>query len=462
MTDPAIVAIGIVVIFASILAIIAKFLKQPCTPAYILAGIIVGPLFLKMVMNQHDIANICGLATFFVMLAIGAEMDADRIKSVGKVVTLGGILQVISVTILGFLISLIWFNVYTSLYLGLMISFASTALVVKIISDKRQLDTLQGGIILGILLLQDIVAIIVLSLLPAKDVSINNLLALALKSFGIVSVGLLSGQYVFPRILRSVFDSSEALTISSVGIGFVFAFLAESQGLSMSIGAFITGVSLANLPYGMELQARLKSIRDFFIPIFFASLGIQIAIPAPNVIAPIIALALACIFLKPLINATITALFGYQSRTSYYVGVSLVPVSEFGLIIIALGINLGHIQQDVMTISVAVMALTMFASSYFLGDGLYERTRSRLKFLNKIGPDAKIETDLTEPSQVFDLVLIGMHRAGRYLYKALANKGFKILVIESSFERVKTLKKRKSPASWAMRPSRKFGRNWAI
>ena len=438
---PSVLAIGIVICLTAIFGVLAKVLKQPIIPAYILAGFVAGPIVFGLIEDPHAIANMSEMTIIFVMFAIGLEMDIDRIKSVGTVVTLGGILQVVSISLIGFGASLLWFDLRTSLYLGLMISFASTALVVKLMADKRQLDTLQGGITLGILLLQDIIAIIILSLLPAKDVSVSNLLGLGLKTFGIVFVGLLAGQHIFPKILCKVSDSSEIMTLASLGIGCAFAFLAESQGLSMSIGAFITGVSLANLPYGLELQARMKSIRDFFLPIFFASLGIQITLPGAGMILPIIVLTLICLILKPLAIAILTALFGYQKRTAYYVGVSLVPVSEFGLVIIALGIKLGHIPVEAMTLSITVMALTMLLSAYLYVDGVYLRLTRFLGFLDRIGPDSKVEKTLSEAvvDQEYDVVVIGLHRMGRYVYEALCKLSHRVLVIEHSFERVRTL-----------------------
>lgn len=435
---PEVTAIGVVVVATALVSLLAKMLKQPIIPAYILAGLLIGPIGLKMITDPKAIQSLSDLTIIFVMFTIGLELDLSRIRTVGKVVTLGGVLQVVLTAILGFGLVIYWFNWLTSIYLGLLFAFGSTTLVVKLLADKRQLDTLHGGIALGILLLQDILAILALSLLSSRGLSSQMMLGMAVKSFGIVAIGVTSGQYVFPWLLRKVSDSTELLTLMSIAIGFGFAFLAENQGLSASIGAFITGVSLANLPYRLELQGRVKALRDFFMPVFFAALGVQIVIPEAKMLVPIVVLTLACLTLKPLLISVLVACFGYQRRTAFFAGISLVPVSEFGLVLVAVGIKLGQIESSIMTLSIVVMALSMLLSAYLFGDKVYPLLSERLRFLDRIGPVPKIEHELPKDGEDYDVVLIGCHRAGRYIYDRLCCK-HKFLVLEYSFERVKTL-----------------------
>jgi len=437
---PSVLAIGIVVITAGVIAILAKLARQPIVPAYILAGVIVGPIGLKLISDPVAIQTIADLAIVFVMFAIGLEMDLGRIKSVGKVVTLGGFLQVAFTGLIGFGIALYYFNMTTAIYITFVFAFASTTLVVKQLSDRRQLDTIQGGIVLGILLLQDIIAIIIMSVLPAQEFTGQDFIALVLKTLGLVFSGILCSQYVFPRVITRVSDSAEIMALASLAVGFGFGFLAESQGLSISIGAFITGVSMANLPCELELQGRVKSIRDFFLPIFFAALGVQIVIPGSNLIVPIIVLTAAALTLKPLVNAIITAAFGYQRRVSYNAGVALVPISEFGLIIVAVGIRLGHIQNEIMTLSIVVMALSMLLSAYLFNSKTDEFCIARLVgFLDHIGPDTKVCAEVVPAEEEVDVVLIGLHRAGRYIWKVLSDKGLKVLVVEYDYRRYEML-----------------------
>lgn len=436
---PAVTAIGIIVIFAGLVAVIAKLARQPIAPAYILAGALVGPIGFGLIKDQEAIQTLADLAIVFVMFAIGLEMDLGRIKSVGKVVVLGGLIQVALTGLVGFLVALTVFGPVNAVCVGFVFAFASTTLVVKQLADKGQLDTIQGGIVLGVLLFQDILAIIIMSVAPAQAVTANDILSLLLKALGLVFGGILCSQYLFPRILRKVSDNAEIMAISSIGIGFAFGFLAESQGLSVSVGAFITGVSMANLPFELELQSRIKSLRDFFVPIFFASLGVQVVMPEAKMILPLTTIIIASLVLKPLIIAIVTALFGYQRRVCYVVGTSLVPISEFGLIIVTVGMKQGLVTGDLMTLSILAMAGSMLASAYVFTPRTDDFFLRFLAFLDKIGPDAKLGGEKLKEGEVFDTILIGFHRASRHIYEELKSHNRSVLVIEHDWRRQRML-----------------------
>jgi len=433
--------IGIVCVAVFLLGYLAYVFKQPIIPAYIIGGLIIGPIALKLIHDPQGIASLSELTIIFVMFLIGLEMDVRKLKAIGPVVSIGAFLQVIVTAILGAVIARFWFNTETSIYIGLFFSFGSTMLAVKLMADEKQTETLNGRIALGILLMQDIIAIIILSVLASKEFSTTVILGTGLKSFGIVAIAIVTGQYLFPKLFRNVAKNPDLMTPVSIGICFVFAFLAENQGLSASIGAFVTGVSLANLPYSLDLTSRVKTLRDFFMPIFFASLGLQLTIPGVNVILPIVVLSLACIFLKPILISVLIARFGYQPRTSFLVGETLMPVSEFGLIIVGVGLSLGHLDSSILTVAMAVMMISMLVSSYVRGDSLYQHISKLVNILDRVGPDVKEEDELSSDGEVYDAILIGCHRIGRHVLEHLCNiYSFKIIEIEPTrLEQLKSM-----------------------
>ncbi len=432
---PAVIAIGIVAIAAGFVGWLANYFKQPTIPAFILVGVAVGPIGLKLIHQPEAISTLSDLAIIFVMFVIGLEMDLRKIQTVGAVVTLGGLFQVVATGLVGMAVFLFFFwNLSSAVYIGLVFAFSSTTLVVKTLSDQKQLSTIKGRIVLGILLFQDLLAILALSLIASKGLSPEIIIGTVIKAIGIVAVGMLLGRYVFPRLFRKANGNIEVLTILSVAVAFAFAFLAENQGLSASIGAFITGVSLANLPSSLELTGRAKGLRDFFLPIFFVSIGLQLTAPAPHHWLPAIALIVACIVLKPFVTAIGISLFGYQKRISLFIGAALMPISEFGLMLVAVGISLKQISGDTMTISLMAMIGTMLVSSYLLNDKIFEKSVRMMGFLDKISrkncqPDEALVADDTP----VDIVLLGCHSVG---YAIVENSGGKnIVVIELQPER---------------------------
>lgn len=435
-------AVWTILIVATILAYLAKLVKQPLIPAFIVAGIILGPLGFRVINEPETIKSLAELTIVFVMFTAGLEMDLGRMKSLGRVVTFGGTVQFLSVGLLGFLIAWPFVGWPAACYLGILFAFASTALSINLMTDKKELDTLHGGISLGILLLQDIIAIVILSVLPAKDLSVVTLLKLVVESVGLVSIGILLGYHVVPTLLARVSSSPQLLCLISLSLGAAFAKIAMALGLSGSLGAFITGVALTNAPYELGIEARVKSLRDFFLPIFFAALGIQLAIPSLGMFWMVLALTIGGLILKPLIIATLTAKFGYQRRTCWSVGYLLTPMSEFGLVIVAAGIKLGHIGNEMMSVSIAIVVVSMIASVYLSLDKLSTWLLPRLGYLDKIGPLNKVEEELHEGGRVYDAVLIGCHRAGRYILDNLQEKGLSVLVMELDYQHAKTLEER--------------------
>ena len=267
--------IGVVIIIATVFAYIAKSLKQPLIPAYILTGVILGPV-LGLITNTDVITTLSEIGIAFLLFIVGLEMDIRKLKHVGMVASLGGIIQIVSVFTIAFIAALLLgFIVLESVYLALVIAFSSTMVVIKLLSDKKEIDTLHGKIIVGILLLQDIVAIMVLSVLATLSEFSFIVLSLSiLKGLIALLIALAIGKYIFPKLFTFAAKSQELLFISAVSVSLLYSIFFNYLGFSIAIGAFVAGVSLANLPYNIEIIGKLRSLRDFFSVIFFSIISI--------------------------------------------------------------------------------------------------------------------------------------------------------------------------------------------
>src|SRR3989338_3863523 len=325
--------IGIIVIVSTVFAYAARLLKQPLIPAYVIAGIVLGP-YLGFITNTEVINNLSEIGIAFLLFIVGLEIDVRKLKDVGLVASLGGVLQIAAVFALAFAASvLMGFFALESAYLGLIIAFSSTMVVVKLLSDKKELDTLHGRIVIGILLLQDIFAIFALSILSQGAFSYYSFALSLFKGIAVILASLFAGKYIFPPL-------------------FLFSIVVNSIGFSIAVGAFIAGIAL-NVPYNIEIIGKIKPLRDFFSVLFFVSLGMQLSLPAlGSILKPLLVLAALTILLKPLVVMFLCSFFGYSARTSFMSSLSLAQISEFSLILAAQGLVFGHLSRDIFSITV--------------------------------------------------------------------------------------------------------------
>jgi len=295
--------IGFIIIIATAFAFIAKLFRQPLIPAYILTGLVIGP-FLGLITNTDVIITMSEIGIAFLLFIVGLEIDLRKLGDVGVVSTIGGLTQIMLVFTVSFIISIfIGFIQIEAVYLALIIAFSSTMIVVKLLSDKRQLDTLHGRIILGILLMQDIAAIFALSVLTTlSEFSLLALLLSIIKGIVVFLIALFAGKSLFPVIFTFAAKSQELLFIAAISISFLFSILFSYIGFSIAIGAFVAGVTLANLPYNLEIIGRISSLRDFFSVLFFVSLGMELMLSTfESILKPLMIFLAITILIKPLV-----------------------------------------------------------------------------------------------------------------------------------------------------------------
>jgi len=470
--------IGLIIIIAAIAGYISIRAKQPLIPAYILVGIIIGPI-LGLITNPQVVVMISEIGIAFLLFMIGLEIDFKRLQNVALVASVGGILQVVLTFGLGFLVAAAFpIPKLEAIYIGLILAFSSTLVVVKILADKRELETLHARIIVGILLMQDVVAIFALSILSTAHFSPIFLLISILKGAFLIGFMLLISAYLLPKVFKHAAQSREVMLLMSLTtmfffsvfankIGFVMLYILEvlnlkqfltpaiieqfQPGFSLAIGAFVGGVSIANLPYKFEIQGKTRSLRDFFATIFFVSLGMQLVRgDISTIINPLIVFALFVILAKPLIIMLITSFFGYKKRPSFLTAISLSQVSEFSLIIVAQGLLLGHVSSQVFSMTILLTIITITTTSYFMNyeDWIYKKMSNILSIFERKITYHGHNLEQYEKDTEYDVMLCGYNRIGYSIFRTLQKSGRKLMVVDYNPEIIRNLIHKKVPCMY--------------
>ncbi|MDP2908024.1 MAG: cation:proton antiporter [Nanoarchaeota archaeon] len=442
-------SIGIILILATFLGYLAKFIRQPLIPAYILTGVILGPLGLGLVHNAEAVKSLSEIGIAFLLFIVGLEIDLKKLKTVSTISAFGGTLQVIITFVFGFLVAaLLGFDHITSIYTGLIVAFSSTMVVAKLLSDKEEIDTLHGRIILGILIIQDLLVIIALSAMATFMEFSYLVLILALaKGLILLAVSVFISKYLLPPLFNFAAKSQELFFLLAVSVCFSFALIAYFMGFSIVVGAFIAGIGLASLPYNVDIVGRVMSLKDFFSTIFFISLGMQLVMIGKNMILPLIVLILFVVILKPLIVMIITSFFGYERRTSFLTSISLGQVSEFSLVMVTLAYyQFSHVTQEYFTMIILLTVVTITLTSYFIqhDNRIYRKLSNVLRIFERVRVDTKkmeYKTKNHEPQ----VVIFGCHRMGHIFLDALKKLHKSILIIDFNPEIINSLMKKKIP-----------------
>jgi Kef-type K+ transport system membrane component KefB len=365
-------SIGICVGAAALIAAVTWRFKQPLIIAYLATGVIIGPnIGLKLITNQESIQTVAEIGLILLLFVIGLEIDLKKMASGGAAVLLTGALQVpICIALgLGFFYVLGVQNAphnYELLYLAACMSLSSTLVVVKILNDKFELDTLPGRITLGVLVIQDLWAVGMLAVQPnILNPNLVPLLGSLWRGALLVVGGFALSKYVLPYLFRMVAKAPELVLVSALGWCFFLAGAASLIGLSREMGALIAGVSLSTFPYNVDVVAKAVSIRDFFVTLFFVALGMQITIPSLHVLEVALAASVFVIVSRVVVVPMLYAL-RLGLRTSIVPAINLAQVSEFSIVIASLGVTLGQIRQDVLTIVIVTFAVTSVVSTYMI------------------------------------------------------------------------------------------------
>ncbi len=439
--------LAVILILATILAMIAKSLKQPLIPAYVLAGLVIGPLVLGFVKNVELIQAFSEIGIAFLLFTAGLEISFRKIKEANiKKIALIAILQM--VIIFGIAFALKGFLDLTALqaaYIGVILAFGSTMVDIKLLADSGEIVTLHGRLVLGILLFQDLIAIIAIVVFTTGGFALAPLAIAFSKLLGIVLFAMLLQKFVLGKIFRFAARSSELLFLSSLGVLFLFVILAFVSEISIVIGAFIAGVSLANSPFKIELESRISPLRDFFAILFFVALGMQIIFAGISTrIVLFIALLVGAFIVKPFVTFALLRFTGYRQKTSFETASSLAQLSEFSLIIGMLGVTLGVLDMSIFSTVILATIISMSITPYFIGykEAAYKLFRYPLSLFKFLPTHEVLHYEATGKEET---LLIGAHRVGGVFLRRLLKNKEKLLVVDYNPEIIKHLIDKKVP-----------------
>ena len=437
--------IGIILLVSAVLAFVAKILRQPLIPAYVLTGLLIGPLVFGFVRNFELITAFSEIGIAFLLFTAGLEISFRKIKEANlKKIALIGILQVLVIFGISFsLYYLLGLSALQTAYIGVIMAFGSTMVDIKLLSDSGELVTLHGRLVLGILLLQDLAAIIAIVFFTTKGFAAAPVMIAFAKLLGIILFAFILQKFMLNRFFGFAARSIEFLFLSSLAVLFLFIILAYMAEISIVIGAFIAGVSLANSPFKVELESRVSPLRDFFAILFFVSLGMQIVFTGISQMKGLlIALLVGAVIVKPIITFILLRATGYRPKTSFLTSISLAQLSEFSLIIGMLGVTLGALSPSVFSTVILATIITMSATPYFIKhkNALYQFFRWPVSWLRFFPVKEGLEYDGMNDKEV---LLVGAHRMGSSLIKELMDKKERLLIIDYNPEIINSLIKNK-------------------
>jgi Kef-type K+ transport system membrane component KefB len=443
--------IGLLILLATLVALALKTIKLPPLLAYLLTGVIAGPWGLNLISEQQLLLGLSSFGIAFLLFLVGLELDLKKLKSLGKTVPLIGIGQMALTAGLGYLIvRLFGINNLASWYMALALAFSSTIIVVKLLTEQNELDSLAGRIAMSMLLMQDAVAIFALITLSSLGSTSNLLIwhitwAVGKGMLLIVTVYFLS-YYVLPKLFNFLARSAELLFLTSLAWCFAMAMFSSWLGFSIEIGAFLAGLALASLPYNFEISARIKSLRDFFITLFFIALGSQLSLSGFGSLQPLFWTLIVFVLIgNPLIVFILMWLLGYRKRLSFLVGLTMGMISEFSLILAGMGLKLGHLTPEQVALITGVGVVTITISSFIIthAESLYQIVARYLTPFER----HDIQDELTNlPNNLTNhVILIGYHRLGEKLATTLNELGKTTLIVDFNPSVIRRLVADKKP-----------------
>ena len=443
MIPPFFIEISIIIFIAILVTAITRLLKQPLIIGYIFTGILVSPYILNIVKDTSSISIFAQIGVALLLFMVGINLNPKVLKEVGKVSLFTGVGQIVFTTGIGYFICMaLGFNWITSIYISVAFAFSSTIIIMKLLSDKGEVNSLYGKISVGFLVVQDLVAILVLIIISSLGgQNSTTTLSSIFIGIGLLLVLLLFSIKILPKFLKFVAKSQEFLLLFSIGWCLILAALFFHFGFSIEIGALLAGFFLSFSPYRFEINLKLKPLRDFFLILFFVLLGLQMTFGNINsYIIPMIVLSLFILIGNPLIIMTIMGLSGYKKRTGFMAGLTVAQISEFSLILITLGISVGHLNPEILSFATFVGLITITGSSYMIiySEKIYSKISKYLNIFEK-----KTAVEKAHAEEEYNYVVFGYNRLGYGVSQYLKKRNKKFLVIDYNPETVNLLIKEK-------------------
>lgn len=440
------IEIAAIILITFFIASIVRMLKQPLIIGYIIAGIIAGPYFLDVITSASILETMSQIGIALLLFIVGINLNPKAIKETGKISILTGVGQVLFTSIAGFFIcQALGFSVTASIYMAVALTFSSTIIIMKLLTDKGDLETLYGRISVGFLIVQDLIAAVILMVIPSISDTANLgsvLIETLLKGAGLIIVVAYIGWAFMPKITELVARSQEYLLLFSISWVLVISALFYYMNFSVEIGALMAGMTLSVSRYRFEISSKLRSLRDFFIILFFITLGSQMIIEDVALyILPIVVLSVFILIGNPLIVLFIMGRAGYTKRNAFLAGLTVAQISEFSLILVALGLTHGHLSTEVLSIVTTVGLITIAGSTYMImySHKIYPAISKYLTIFEKKGK--KKDEHAYHGEKGYDIILFGYNRTGYDLLESFKKMKKKFLVVDYDPDTVVNLAK---------------------
>lgn len=424
--------IAMSIVTAWLLGVGANLVRQPLILAYLLAGFLLGPSGLAWVRSQDSISVISELGLIFMLFMIGLEIDLKKTKQAGPVILVTAWVQIIGSTVLGTLLFVALGSPFATgswdaLYLGIATALSSTVIIVKILYDKRELDTLPGRLTLGILVLQDLFAILFLALQPSLNDLQPSVIAMSLaRVIILIAAALLVSRFLLPLLFRRIARLPELVVVGALAWCLLLSEFAEYLHLSRAMGALLAGVSLSTFPYALDVTAKVTALRDFFITLFFVGLGMMVAVPTRESLAVVAVLVVFTLVSRPLTMLPPLLWMKNGLRASLLPVINLAQMSEFSLVLIQLGLKSGQIRSETATASSVAFVILAILSSFVMlrSDPLARKAITGLKFLGvrDLSDDMPHKHEGEGMSDKSRILLLGFYRTASSLLSELEQR----------------------------------------
>ncbi len=459
MIDQLFGEIAIIIVTAGALSLLVYMLRQPLIIAYILTGLIAGPSLLGFAQSPEIFQAMSEIGVAFLLFLVGLHLNWRNIKDVGLVSVMVGIGQVTFTTILGYFIA-IWlgFESIPALFIGAGFAFSSTIIIVKLLADKNDLDRFYGRISVGVLIVQDLLAMIVLLVVAAMSDGQGDISQVLAFSTLKVAAVLLALWFISKKILPFVFGfaakDQEMLFLTALAWCFAVAATLHFIGFGIEIGALLAGISLAGSKFHREIDHKISPLRDFFIVIFFIVLGTHLSIDSVALVWDEALILSAFILIgNPLIVLVLMRIAGYHPRTGFLVGVTMAQVSEFSFILMTAGVASGFIEGTVLTLTTLVGIITILISTYLIkyNEQIYSKIEWIFAWL-----ETKGDHDRRRLAAPADIVLFGYGYLGRSIVASVKKVDDSYLVVDFDPVNVNRLEEKKIPVEYGDAGSEEF------
>lgn len=438
--------LSLIIVIGAVIALIMRVIGQPLIIGHIITGVIVGPSVLHVAKSPDTLALFSELGIALLLFIIGLGLNPRVVKEVGRTATLAGFIQVGAITALGWLVGQSFgLSNNESLFLGASLAFSSTIIVLKLLGDKKEQGRLYGKIAIGVLLVQDIIAIALVVLTSSagsgNSLALGSLFGLAAKAAIIGWLIYIVSYRVLPRFGKIIAGNQEFLFLFAIAWGLGSAALFSKIGLSSEIGALLAGICLAPLAYAQEVAARLRPLRDFFLIVFFISLGSNLLFDnLGSMLGLVIFSLIVAVIIKPLVIMAVLGFLGYTKHTSFKAAVSLAQISEFSIVLIIVAQNKDLINNELVSAIILMTLVSIAASTYMItfSDKLFNILERHLNMFER----RKTQNELV-PEGHYELVLFGYHRGGHEFVNLFKQLKKKYIVIDYDPEVIDTLEHNK-------------------